>query len=252
MKKDDHKKPDDLQLHKINLTQVWPSLPPDLLYRMEIEQDPAHHLLTPEKIEGCVEHSIQFGQMVAKKQNPIRSPKDLLNKLLHHRIQIILIPSSTYDSSTPPESASMIRAQYINRPPTIHVHNSSIQQCCNFFKIDSLPVRKEEILSLHLCHEWFHYLESRHYGHTSQHIPKATVRRLGPISRQRPIQRGREIAAHVFTQHMLSLPWTPLLLDHLLTLHSMGWKKGTIREHFAHLKKSKTPVMYPKSAAINP
>jgi hypothetical protein len=89
---------------------------------------------------------------------------------------------------------------------------------------------------MHLYHEWFHYLEEKKFGRTDFLLPKVTIKQWGPFTFKKPLYRTREIAAHTFTQKMLQLPWSPLLLDQLLLLRHEGWNRGQIREHFKQIR----------------
>ena len=77
-------------------------------------------------------------------------------------------------------------------------------------------MRREDLIALHLIHEWFHHLEVSRIGRTDLRLPQVVTTRLGPFPVRRPLKKTREIAAHAFVQEMMGLSFYPLLLDHLL------------------------------------
>jgi hypothetical protein len=98
------------------------------------------------------------------------------------------------------------------------------------------PLHEEDIIAIHLYHEWFHFLEERKSGRTDLRLPKVIVSKTGSYKHKKTIAKTREIAAHAFTQRALQLSWSPLLLDYLLTYKKQG--KEVIRSQFKKMKES--------------
>ena len=99
------------------------------------------------------------------------------------------------------------------------MYRSSLEQLSRFFDTTGRPVRREDLIALHLVHEWFHHLEVRRIGRTDLRLPRVPTTRIGPVSLKQPLKKTREIAAHAFTQEVMGLSFYPLLLDRLL-LHA--------------------------------
>ncbi|GGE18132.1 hypothetical protein GCM10011571_19940 [Marinithermofilum abyssi] len=128
-----------------------------------------------------------------------------------------------------------VRAQYLAKLKIIEINRASLDQLRRFFERSGDSVREDDIIALHLYHEWFHHLETTRLGRVDLRLPRAVKKRWGPITFRQPIRRTREIAAHAFTQKAMNLNWSPLLLDYLLLLTEKGWSVSEIRDHFAEM-----------------
>ena len=107
------------------------------------------------------------------------------------------------------DSTGWIRAQYRRKPPTIEIYKPSLKQLGRFFRQSGYHVNPDDLIALHLYHEWFHHLESSSLGRTDHRLPKAEKKRWGPLVFRRRIHRLREIAAHAFTQSDSVCPGLP-------------------------------------------
>lgn len=222
--------PSGVKLSSIALETAWPVLPAPVLALSELEQDEVYPHLDKREIGTYLNQSLSIGREAATDFNYSGDLKTLLNHMLRSGVRI------GFQEGNAPREIGWVRAQYRTHPPTITVYRSSIEQLSRFFRTSGQPVRMEDLIALHLIHEWFHHLEVSRYGRTDLRLPKVTTTRLGPFSLKQPLKKTREIAAHAFTQEMMGLSFYPLLLDHLLLHLDQGWSKHRIREHFERMK----------------
>jgi hypothetical protein len=215
-------------LRDIPLETYWPSLSLEELSLLELEKDPYYAIIPPAKIPIYIEKSIQFGQEVAVKYGENLPLHAFINRLLQQGIRIQWKENCLHHPS--------IRAQYSPKPPVIEIYRLSIQQIKQFFLQTKETVCEEDAWLIHLYHEWFHHIEETKCGYTYQHLPRVKMKVWGPFTRQKPLRRTREIAAHAFTQALMNLTWSPLLLDHLILYQSQGWSITQIRAHFQQIK----------------
>jgi hypothetical protein len=216
------------RLQAVSLEKKCPHVDPFYLFFSELEQDEFYPHIPKDQLLNYIQQATQAGERVAKQYARADHVKDMLNQLLKQKIRVRILEKHSSDPS--------VRAQYIKKPATIVVFRYSIQQIRDFFRRLGEEVKEEDILLLHLYHEWFHHLEETQCGRTDYALPKVIVKQRGPFALKKPIYRLREIAAHSFTQKAMDLSWTPLLLDHLLTFKQKGWSHAQIREHFQRLK----------------
>jgi hypothetical protein len=217
------------RLSFVYLDSIWPVIPLEVLAIAELEQDELFEHLPKNQIPFYIENSIQHGKDIAQSfASSSFELKELINKIIKQRVSIHLIQQHPTDHR--------IRAQYIKKPPRIQIYRTSIQQIKDFFLKMKLLVYEDDIIALHLLHEWFHHLEEKEYGQTDLLFPKIKVKQWGPFISTKTIRKTREIAAHSFTQTALNLKWSPLLLDYLLMLTQQGMDRIQIREHFQELK----------------
>lgn len=218
------------KLSSIRMEKTWPVLPAPVLALSELEQDEMFPYLDKRKIKTFLNRALAIGIEAARENHYDGDLKGLLNRLIRSGIRIRFQEGST------PREACWVRAQYRPNPPTITVFRSSIEQLGRFFRRSGYPIRGDDLIALHLIHEWFHHLEASRIGRTDLRLPKVPVRRIGPVSWKQPLKKAREIAAHAFTQELMGLSFYPLLLDHLLLYTDRGLGKQQIREQFGKLR----------------
>ncbi|MFC7441476.1 hypothetical protein [Laceyella putida] len=230
-------------LTHIDLHRHWPSLDAHTLYSLELEQDEYYQHIPAAALPQYVEQAMAKGKKVATTHGRLYSLQKLLNLLLKEGVCVRFRDKHPLDPT--------IRAQYNKKTKTIEIYRNSLQQITHFFNMMDKAVADEEIILLHLIHEWFHHLEETRCGRTDADLPKVVIKQVGPLKQRKSILRTREIGAHAFTQAVMQLSWSPLLLDYLLDYQQQGWTKAQIREHFHRLKQRFEPNPYPQSSEEN-
>lgn len=215
-------------LRSLHIDRIWPTLSPVHLSYLEFRQDPYFSYIPKEEILPCLNTSITFGKEVAKRQPALTNYKELLNYMLKQRLKICF----REQHPTHPQ----VRALYTHQPPTIEIFRNSIQQIQSFFEQTMATIEEEDLIRLHLYHEFFHFLEKQSKKLVNVRIAKYTIKQWGPFVVKKSLWSLREIAAHAFTQSMMKLNWSPLLLDRLIYYTQQGWTNEQIREQFAQVK----------------
>lgn len=218
------------KLSSVSLEPAWPVLPAPVLALSELEQDEVFPFLDKDQITTYLHRALSIGRQAAREFRYDGRLKTLLNQMIRSGIRI------RFQEGSDPRGSGWVRAHYRARPPTITVYRSSLEQLSRFFDTTGRPVRKEDLIALHLVHEWFHHLEVRRIGRTDLRLPRVPTTRIGPVSLKQPLKKTREIAAHAFTQEVMGLSFYPLLLDRLLFHADQGWDKHQIRTHFEKLQ----------------
>ncbi|MDR6226481.1 hypothetical protein [Desmospora profundinema] len=213
-----------------SLDRIWPPLDTEVLAWKELEQDEFYPQLSPVQIPHLVTEAIRFGREAARPYHYEGSIDPWINKVIRSKVKILLIRTGTE------KATSSIRAQYRRKPPVIEIHRSSLDQLDRFFQDSGLHVPQDDLIALHLFHEWFHHLESTQLGRADDALPKAVKKQWGPFHFKSRITRLREIAAHAFTQEVMALPWSPLWLDHLMLMSGKNWSRNRIRATFHQWK----------------
>lgn len=223
------------QLKTVSLEKTWPVLSPVCLAYTELEQDEFYPFIQPEQIPLYIEKAMQFGQDASRLYAKDFRLQELINVLLKQGVRVQFLNKHASDG--------WVRAQYLAKSSTIEIYRPSLEQLEQFFLLMNQPVYTEDIICLHLYHEWFHHLEETRCGRTDLALPKIKIKKKGALTSKKTIRRTREIAAHSFTQTAMGLNWSPLLLDHLLFMTKQGWTKIQIREHFQKIKKQVELIM---------
>lgn len=218
----------NIRLGSLRIERIWPMLTPIQLAYLELKQDPYFSYLPPNEITTYLQKTIDYGKKVATDLPAHTNLSDLLNHILKKGLRIC------YRKIHPTDS--QIRAQYIHRPATIEIYENSIKQIQHFISEQITRIREDELICLHLYHEYFHHLEETEIERADLKLPKCTLKKWGPFTIKKSFSSLREIAAHAFAQTMMGLHWSPLLLDRLIYYTKQGWTKTQIREYFARVK----------------
>ncbi|MFC4075655.1 hypothetical protein [Salinithrix halophila] len=214
-------------LREIPLDRNWPSIPALELAYTELEQDEMFPRLPTQKIPHCLEGALAIGQEAAEGLTYDGDLGHWIDRVIHTGVRVRFAQQE-------PSSSGWVRAQYRPKPPTIEIYRSSLDQLDQFIRKGGFRVREDDLIALHLFHEWFHHLENTRLGRTDSRLPRVVRKRWGPFAFRERLVRLREIAAHAFTQKVMGLSWSPLWLDHLLLLSEKGWSRERIRDHFKH------------------
>ncbi|OYD08315.1 hypothetical protein CHM34_05560 [Paludifilum halophilum] len=206
----------------------------------ELEQDEVFPSLSANQISSYLDESIRFGRESAEGYAYDGNLTRWMDRMIHAGVRIRFADRKNGNHT------EWVRAQYRRKPPSIYIYRFSLEQLKQFFHRSGYRVSENDLIALHLFHEWFHHLEYSRLGRTDLQLPKAVKKRWGPLTLKQPLPRLREIAAHAFTQKAMDLPWFPLWLDHLLLLSEQGWSKTRIREHFHQIKNRYRQIMEPE------
>ncbi|SDW23232.1 hypothetical protein SAMN05444487_10221 [Marininema mesophilum] len=213
------------------LEQKWPRLTPFELAYTELEQDDMFSHLPVHKIPECLNGALAFGKIAATSYSYNGNLAYWMDRVIHTGVRVTFLRRKK-------DHDGWVRAQYRTKPAVIEIYRASLEQLESFFKKEGFNVKEEDLIALHLFHEWFHHLENTRLGRTDGRLPRVVKKKWGPIEIRERLTRLREIAAHSFTQEVMGLPWYPLWLDHLLLYTDKGWSKQQIRDHFQQVSRS--------------
>lgn len=224
-------------IRRVTLDPTWPTLDLPILAYAELEKDEMFPLMDQASIPNYINQSIKKGQIAAQRFGKGITFKNLINKLLKEHVQIAFVPQLGIQGT--------VRAVYHKKNRRIEISRDSIQQIRSFFSEMGFFISEEDISLMHLVHEWFHHLEESTIGRTDKALPGVQYKRFGPFAWRKKVATCREIAAHTFTQAVLELSWSPLLLDYLLTFREQGESVPSIRHHFQQLKQRAIAALEP-------
>ncbi|WP_124727019.1 hypothetical protein [Staphylospora marina] len=228
-------------LSSVHPDRKWPSLSEEELALMELRLDPWYEKIPEELIPHFIREAIRMGKEAARSHAGDWPLVKLVNTIISRNVRV------RFHDRHPTEPH--IRAQYTRKPPTIDVYRSSIDELRAFFSTFADGIRDEDLIRLHLFHEWFHHLEETSLGRTDLRLPRVPVGKRGPLTIRRPLHRTREIAAHAFTRQAMNLPWSPLLIDRLISLTRKGKSTSEIRESFQEIRGAAKRILHPDPPA---
>ncbi len=88
-----------------------------------------------------------------------------------------------------------------------------------------ISISLEELVILHIAHEFYHFYEFKYDKRTFEMLPKAEYKTMGFIRRKAEIHQCSEIAAHRFAQLVTQAPIHPKLMDYIYLI-----QKGVCQE----------------------
>ena len=177
--------------------------------------------IRPNQIVSYIEGAVEFGRQAGKEYEYNGDLAPLMEHIVRSDTRVTFVDEPKKDGD------KLIRAQYIRKPATILV-SPVVGTDGPFFLRSGFHIRQEDLIALHVCHQWFHHLEDTRFGRTDDKLPKIVMRKVGPVMFKQPVESTREIAAHAFTQQVIGLSWYPLLLDLLIDYSERKVKKEQI------------------------
>lgn len=215
-------------LSAVKLDYTYPLLTDEIIAWLDLKEDPHYSYIPSDQVRSYIITSIDCGRNAAQPYLQYKSYADWINLLLKHKIKVRFLSEPIHDR--------WVRAQYIRKTKNIEIYRSSINQLRSFFLSMDYPIYEEDLILLHLAHEFYHHLEEHHKKRTDLQVAKVIVKRIGPFIWKETIQRTREIAAHTFTQTILGIPWSPYHLDIFLQELQKGTSKPELRILFQKWK----------------
>lgn len=178
----------------------------------ELKQDNLYLKIPTRQRKYYIDESIKIGIQVAEsiKEKHKNKSIEALCQLYNIRINII--------GNKQISKYLNLRAEYLNYNNQINIYQSSMEKMMQQFAQINVDLTYQEILEIHLAHEFFHFLEFNMIGITSDHLQPIKMKRLLLKNSNASVLKTREIAAHTFCLKYLNLKIHPKFLDYLFLL----------------------------------
>lgn len=112
---------------------------------------------------------------------------------------------------------------FSKRENVIKIYKDSLEELmdsCNRLNFSEDKLTYEDILNIHLAHEFYHYLEYAQGKYTNEMLDKVDTIDLGFYKKKATILKCSEIAAHMFCKELLGLKYLPNFYDYLYLIDS--------------------------------
>lgn len=193
----------------------------------ELSNDLLFHKIPQESYSYYVKGALEAGRLAAKKY----LGKDI--KELYKKNNMTI----TYCEQDNIYCGVRLRAQVSmgKTETTVSVYTKSLDEFASFSSFEqAAPITYETALDMHLCHEFFHFLEYQEIGFVSEKLEPVETIKLPFFTRKAHINRCSEVAAHAFAKEMLGLRHLPNMYDYI---YLMNTSKMT-RENFDKMIKA--------------
>lgn len=181
----------------------------------ELKQDNLYTKIPNTQKHYYINESVKIGQNVAKNIKHNYRNKSIKEICELHNLKINIIENKQISKFL------KLRAEYLHYDRQINIYKSSIEKMMQQFAELDIDLTYEEIVDIHLAHEFFHYLEFSEIGITSDRLKPINIKSFLHHNRTASILKTREIAAHTFCYQYLNLNIHPKFLDYLFLL-SLG------------------------------
>lgn len=102
----------------------------------------------------------------------------------------------------------------------VKLYKKSIEELARLSMVDNESISLGRAIEIHLCHEFYHYLEFCEGKSTAEKLDTIVSMKIGPFERKAHINRCSEIAAHSFVKEMLQLDYLPNVYDYIYLINS--------------------------------
>jgi hypothetical protein len=103
---------------------------------------------------------------------------------------------------------------------SVKLYRKSIDELARMSTLDNEAISLSRAIDIHLCHEFYHYLEFCDGKSTAEKLDTIVTMKIGPFERKAHINRCSEIAAHSFAKEMLQLEYMPNVYDYIYLINS--------------------------------
>ncbi len=196
----------------------------EILALCELSNDLFYHKIPEEKLSYYIKESLRLGREAGEAY----SGKDILNLCEDNKIEIKYIKKSKKAYGV----SFRAQVEMDKKHTKIWLYEGSIQELAKSSGYDGRKtLTYEEALKIHLCHEFFHYLEYTENEFVPEKLEKVVTLRVFNFTRKARIQRCSEIAANSFAKELLQLKELPNVYDYIYLINS-----GKIsKEQFVHM-----------------
>lgn len=103
---------------------------------------------------------------------------------------------------------------------SVKLYRKSINELARMSTLDNESISLSRAIDIHLCHEFYHYLEFCEGKSTTEKLDTVVTMKIGPFERKAHVNRCSEIAAHSFAKEMLQLDYLPNVYDYIYLINS--------------------------------
>ncbi|GIO36594.1 hypothetical protein J41TS12_14550 [Paenibacillus antibioticophila] len=176
----------------------------------ELTQDLLFHKIPPSRAAFYVQRSLERGAELAAAAR--KEGKDIRELCRAAGISVTIADGE----STFGKVRFRAEIEFSDKERAITVYRSSLrelEQACQRY-LPEAALSFNDMVNIHLAHEYYHYLEYSGHGFTNELLPPVTTLSFGPLRRSATIVRCSEIAAHAFSKGFTGVDWLPNLFDY--------------------------------------
>lgn len=185
-----------------------------LMSLSELTEDPIFGRIPKDRTSYYIENSIKMGSEKAVMLKKNCENKSLTELCIDNGITVNIIDKSYKVMDTNYRAEIYYSKNQINiLKPSISLLEEQLKGLATI----------EEIIDIHIAHEFYHFLEYRNEKDTADILLPVTTLKLGKFNKKSKVIKTCEIAAHAFCKEYLKLQFHPKALDFVYLI-----KKGEL------------------------
>lgn len=199
----------------------------EVLGLCELTNDLLYHKIPKDKVSFYVEESLKIGKSAARSYEGM----DIIEVCKESGIEIEFLEESKKMYGV----SFRAQVEMSQKQAKIWIYKGSLEDLAKNSKYAGRkPISYQDALRIHLCHEFFHYLEYKQNRFVSDILPKIITLQAFGLKIERSINRCSEIAAHAFAKDLLQLEELPNVYDYIYLINSGQMKQ----DHFSEMIQS--------------
>jgi hypothetical protein len=195
----------------------------EVLALCELSNDLLYHKIPKAKLSYYIEEALKLGKIAAE----YYQGQEIRELYKENQIEVEYIKASTKTYGV----SFRAQVEMDKKHTKVMIYEGSIGELSKNSGFEGRkPLTYEKALEIHLCHEFFHYLEYTKDEFVSDKLDTIETMRLPFYTKKVHINRCSEIAAHAFTKQFLKLEELPNLYDYYYLINSGKMKKSSFDE----------------------
>lgn len=196
----------------------WEQISDEIMAYCDLKEDPMFSNI--KSAMAYIKGSFDIAEKVAMQYKEA----DLLGILRQHNVQIVYHEDKKQNEMLFSQVQSQI--YYDKDCKTIELFLPSIREKRDALIWYGYEIAFEDLLFLHIAHEFYHFYEYEYDRRTYELLPKVDCKMMHVIPRKCAVNRCSEIAAHRFAQKITKVQMHPKIMDYMYFT-----KKGIYKEN---------------------
>jgi hypothetical protein len=195
----------------------------EVLALCELSNDLLYQKIPKTKLTYYIKESLNLGKIAAE----LYQGQDIRKLYEENQIEVEYIKASTKTYGV----SFRAQVEMDKKHTKVMIYEGSIGELSKNSGFQGRkPLTYEKALQIHLCHEFFHYLEYTKEDFVSDKLDTIVTMKLPFYTKKVHINRCSEIAAHAFAKQLLGLEELPNIYDYYYLINSGKMKKSSLEE----------------------